>query len=105
VTLLREDRPFRVADDFVEAMAKAFRRPPTVKEKARCFQALRLEVNRELDALDAALPDLKDALAPGGVLVVISYHSLEDRRVKRAFQSWSQSCVCPPELPVCVCGG
>lgn len=105
VTLLRGDRPFRTADDFIEAMAKAFRRTPSIKEKARCFQALRLELNQELQALDTALPALKDALRPGGVLVVISYHSLEDRRVKRAFQSWSRSCVCPPGLPVCVCGG
>jgi 16S rRNA (cytosine1402-N4)-methyltransferase len=105
VTLLRGDRPFRIADDLIEAMAKAFRRPPTIKEKARCFQALRLELNREMEALDAALPALKEALRPGGILVVISYHSLEDRRVKRAFQGWSQSCVCPPSLPVCMCGG
>jgi 16S rRNA (cytosine1402-N4)-methyltransferase len=105
VTLLRGDRPFRVAGDFLEAMGKAFRRPPTIKEKARCFQALRIEVNREIEALDAALPALKEALLPGGILAVISYHSLEDRRVKQAFQAWSRSCVCPPELPVCVCGG
>ncbi|MEX1257030.1 MAG: 16S rRNA (cytosine(1402)-N(4))-methyltransferase RsmH [Gemmatimonadota bacterium] len=105
VTLLRGDRPFRVAADFIEAMEKAFRRPPTIKEKARCFMSLRLEVNREIEVLEAALPALKEALCPGGILAVISYHSLEDRRVKQAFQSWSQGCVCPPKLPVCLCGG
>jgi 16S rRNA (cytosine1402-N4)-methyltransferase len=105
VTLLRSDRPFRTAGDLVEAIGKAFRRPSTASEKAQVFQALRIEVNRELESLDAALPRVKDALLPGGVLAIISYHSLEDRRVKRAFREWSRACVCPPRLPVCVCGG
>ncbi|MSR23335.1 MAG: 16S rRNA (cytosine(1402)-N(4))-methyltransferase RsmH [Gemmatimonadetes bacterium] len=105
VTLLRGDRPFRVADDLVEAIAKAFRHRPTPSEKAQIFQALRIEVNRELESLEAALPRIRDALLPGGVLAIISYHSLEDRQVKRAFLDWSRKCVCPPELPICVCEG
>jgi 16S rRNA (cytosine1402-N4)-methyltransferase len=105
VTLLRRDRPFRVAADLVEAIAKALGRPPSPKDKARVFQALRIEVNRELESLDAALPLLREALLPGGVLAIVSYHSLEDRKVKRAFQEWSRACVCPPRLPVCACGG
>lgn len=101
----RGEAPFRVAEDLVEAMGTAFRRPPAIKEKARVFQALRIHVNDEMGALERALPALKDALVPGGVLVVISYHSLEDRPVKNTFREWSRSCICPPELPICVCRG
>jgi len=104
VTLLRGDRPFRTAENLVEAMAKAYRRPPLAKEKARIFQALRIEVNREMESIDRALPALRDALLPGGILAVIAYHSLEDRRVKHAFRDWSSGCICPPGLPVCGCG-
>ena len=105
VALLREDRPFRVAGDLIEAMAKAFRRSPTAKDKARVFQALRVAVNHEIDALRAALPALLEALLPGGVITVISYESLTDRVVKQTFSEWSRECTCPPGLPICVCRG
>jgi 16S rRNA (cytosine1402-N4)-methyltransferase len=105
VVLLRGDRPLRTSDDLVAALSKALRRPPTVKEKARAFQALRIAVNRELDSLAAALPALLEALLPGGVIVVISYESLMDRLVKETFRDWSRDCVCPPGLPTCVCRG
>lgn len=69
------------------------------------FQALRIAVNGELDELDDLLAQLPDRLAEHGRAVILSYHSLEDRRVKRTFQLWAKACVCPPELPVCQCGG
>ncbi|MDX1619785.1 MAG: 16S rRNA (cytosine(1402)-N(4))-methyltransferase RsmH [Nitriliruptorales bacterium] len=70
----------------------------------RTFQAIRLEVNSELAALEAALPAAISRLGPGGVAVVLAYHSLEDRIVKRAFADAASGCICPPGLPVCACG-
>lgn len=70
----------------------------------RTFQALRIAVNRELENLAVFLEDAYDLLLSKGRMVVISFHSLEDRLVKKAFRKWSQSCICPPRTPVCRCG-
>jgi 16S rRNA (cytosine1402-N4)-methyltransferase len=101
----RRERPFEVSEDLVAVLRDVYRYRLTVQDQARVFQALRIEVNREMGSLDRALPALRERLEPAGVLVVIAYHSLEDRRVKNAFREWSRACVCPPELPVCQCRG
>jgi 16S rRNA (cytosine1402-N4)-methyltransferase len=99
------DTPAQLA----EVITKATPRPRTsgrrrIHPATRVFQALRIEVNRELETLPAALESCLDLLKPDGRLCVISYHSLEDRIVKRFLARERRGCTCPPEFPVCVCG-
>ncbi len=99
-------RPFDTTSELVEAIRSAI--PPAARfgrghPAKRSFQALRIAVNSELDSLDRGLPLAWELLRPQGALAAISFHSLEDRRVKRFLADRARGCVCPPELPVCVC--
>jgi 16S rRNA (cytosine1402-N4)-methyltransferase len=100
-------RPHETTAPFAEVVRDAIpaaRRRTGGHPATRTFQALRIAVNGELEALEAALPAALDRLAPGGICVALSYHSLEDRAVKRAFADAARGCTCPPGLPVCACG-
>jgi 16S rRNA (cytosine1402-N4)-methyltransferase len=103
----RVERPFERTSELVEAIRSAVPAPRRFGDghpAKRVFQALRIAVNDELGALERALPAALDMLRPGGRLVVVSFHSLEDRIVKRFLSAAARGCDCPPELPVCVCG-
>jgi 16S rRNA (cytosine1402-N4)-methyltransferase len=101
----RVTSPLRTSDDLVNAIRAVLGPRSGPGDFARLFQAVRIEVNAELTQLDTALPVWRDALTPGGCVVVISYHSGEDRLVKHAFREWSKTCVCPTEQPMCTCRG
>jgi 16S rRNA (cytosine1402-N4)-methyltransferase len=103
----RGRQPFERTGDLVETIKQAIPAPARFGEghpARRVFQALRIEVNDELGSLERALPSALELLRPGGRLAVISFHSLEDRIVKRFLRSQEHGCTCPPDFPLCVCG-
>ena len=101
----RERKPIETTTELAELVERAVgRRRGKIHPATRTFQALRIAVNRELEALESALPGAIEVLSTGGRFVVISFHSLEDRIVKRFFVDQAATCICPPGLPVCVCG-
>jgi 16S rRNA (cytosine1402-N4)-methyltransferase len=97
------DTTFKLVDIIKRAIPAAARREGGHPAK-RTFQALRIAVNDELEVLEQAVKNAAEILKPGGRLVVITFHSLEDRIVKTAFNNMEKPCTCPPKLPVCVCG-
>lgn len=114
--LIIQARPLRTTKELADIVLRTFtgksentsdsdrRRKKKIHPATRTFQALRIAVNRELEALETVLPDTVEILSPGGRLAIISFHSLEDRIVKRFFRKESSDCLCPPTQPVCNCG-
>ena len=105
IVLFRQDKPIETTGELVDIIKASY---PKAKMRdshpaRKTFQALRIEVNAELDVLDKTLDKALDCLAPGGRISVITFHSLEDRIVKEKFNKWVNPCTCPKEFPVCVC--
>jgi 16S rRNA (cytosine1402-N4)-methyltransferase len=104
IVMERQKGVIETTGQLAHIVKRTVRPPRQIKALARVFQAFRIAVNRELEELEAALPKVFELLKVNGRMAVISYHSLEDRIVKRFFQREAKGCVCPPELPVCACG-
>lgn len=107
IVRMREEKPFETTFELTEAIKAAIPMKLRVKTghpAKRTFQAIRIELNRELEVLKNTLQDMIDITAPGGRICIITFHSLEDRIVKSAFRINENPCTCPPNFPVCVCG-
>ena len=106
IVMAREKKEIETTTELNEIIKAAI--PAKMRQNGhpskQTYQAIRIECNRELEVLKAALSDLMDLLNPGGRLCIITFHSLEDRIVKTAFKNMENPCTCPPEFPVCVCG-
>lgn len=104
----RKNKPMESTLDLVEAVDAAIPKAVRIREDGhparRTFQAIRIAVNDELTPLNEAICNLVDCLKPGGRICIITFHSLEDRIVKRCFQRLQNPCVCPPKAPICICG-
>ena len=104
----REQKPLQTTADLVRCVDAAIPKRVRMQEEGhsarRTFQALRIAVNDELEPLSQALCDMARMLRPGGRLAVLTFHSLEDRIVKQTFRRLANPCICPPRIPVCVCG-
>jgi len=104
----RKEKPMKTTGDLVHAVdcaiPKAVRRKDDGHPARRTFQAIRIAVNDELDPLEQALKDLTGCLKIGGRICVITFHSLEDRIVKKCFKTMENPCICPPKAPICTCG-
>lgn len=103
----RVEKPFETTGELIEAIKAAI--PAKVRANGghpakKTFQAIRIEVNKELEVLENSIDEMIDALADGGRLSIITFHSLEDRIVKNKFRENENPCICPPNFPVCVCG-
>lgn len=106
IVLARQDKPIETTFELVEIIKASY---PKAKMRdshpaRKTFQAIRIEVNAELDRLSKTLDSALECLNPGGRLSIITFHSLEDRMVKERFNKWCNPCTCPKEFPVCVCG-
>jgi 16S rRNA (cytosine1402-N4)-methyltransferase len=107
VVRARATRPLHYTTDLVEIIQTALPKPVQHKwqdSARRIFQALRIAVNHELENLETFLPKALDLVKPGGKIVIVSFHSLEDRLVKQFFRDASLGCICPKEFPICQCG-
>lgn len=103
----RRSKPIKTTFELVQIIKDAV--PASARRRGRhpakrTFQALRIEVNKELEKIGRSLEQAINWLRPGGRIVVLAYHSLEDRIVKEKFKSWAKGCICPPKAPVCTCG-
>lgn len=102
----REKKPIETTFELVDIIKASM--PMKAKRDGhparKTFQALRIEINGELEKLERALDDMFEALNPSGRIAIITFHSLEDRIVKKKFNKFCEGCICPPEFPVCVCG-